>query len=454
MERFSESERKGMVKRSLHYSIMDGSFYAAMVGFGESFFSAFAVFLNATSTQLGLLGSLPLLLGSVLQLLSNRLMAFFGSRKRLVVVSSSLQALMYVLVALVFFFGKFRVWLLILFVCIYWVFGNIFSPAWNSWMGDLVSDRARGAYFGRRNRITGFMAFATFTAGGYLLQQFADGTLTQYIGFAMLFLLALVSRIVSVVYLEKKYEPELRISGDAQFSFMRFLREAGKHNYGIFVLYLGFMYFSVYIAAPFFTPFMLSELGFDYVTFTVITATAIVVKFLAMPVWGKLSDMYGSRKVLTISGFMMPLVPLLWIFSHEVWYLVAIQAFSGFAWAGFELASFSFIFDTTTPEKRATCTAYNNVVMGVMIFLGAMMGSAVIKYVSIPASVYYLVFLMSYVARSLSSIFFLPHLRERRQVKSISYKRLVFKAVQGMPTMGMALHLITFGLDEKIEKKK
>ena len=450
----SESERERLVKKSLHYSILDGSFYSSMVGFGESFFSAFAVFLNATSTQLGLLGSLPLMFGSVLQLWSNRLIALFGSRKKFVVTSAFFQALMYVLVAAVFSLGEFRVWLLILFVCVYWVFGSILSPAWNSWMGDLVSERHRGGYFGRRNKITGFVTFATFTVGGYLLEQFAVSEIVEYAGFAILFLFAMVSRLVSVHFLSKKYEPEFRISKDAQFTFVEFLRQARYHNYGLFVLYLGFMYFSVYIASPFFTPYMLSELGFDYVTFTMITATAIVVKFLAMPVWGRLSDRYGSRKVLTISGFLMPLAPLLWIFSHEIWYLIAIQVFSGFAWAGFEISSLSFIFDTTTPEKRATCTAYNNVVMGVMIFLGAMIGGAMIRYIAIPASVYYLVFLLSYVARSMSSIFFLPHLRERRDVKSISYERLVFKAVHGMPTMGMALHLITFGLDKKIEKKR
>jgi MFS family permease len=438
------------VKKSLKYSILDGAFYASMVGFGESFFSAFAVFLRATSTQLGLLGSLPQTIGALLQLFSSKLLMHFKSRKSLSVVFSSLQALMYLFVALVFFFGELKVWLLILFVCLYWAFSTLITPAWSSWMGDLVSEKSRGEYFGRRNKIAGFVTFATFTAGGYLLQEFADGTTTQYLGFVVLFFLALVSRIISTVYLSRQYEPDYVVDKKLQFSFWQFLKEARFHNYGLFVIYLGFMNLAVYIASPFFTPYMLEHLGFDYATFTIVTATALVVKFITMPIWGKLSDKYGTKKVLAASGFLMPIVPILWIFSHDVLYLIAIQAYSGFAWAGFEVASFNFIFDSTSREKRATCVAYYNVVVGLLIFVGAMLGSALLKFIP-DVTGYFVVFLVSYVARSLTSIFFLPHLRERREVSRISYRKLVFKAVSMLPTAGMVSHLVTFGRDEVVK---
>lgn len=46
------------IKKSLKCSILDGTFYSIMIGSGESFFFAFAVFLKANNIQLGLLGSL------------------------------------------------------------------------------------------------------------------------------------------------------------------------------------------------------------------------------------------------------------------------------------------------------------------------------------------------------------------------------------------------------------
>ena len=71
------------IKKSLLYSVFDGSFHSAMVGFGESFFSAFAVFLKASTTQIGLLGSLPQTLGSLSQLLSSYFIRLFKSRSLL-----------------------------------------------------------------------------------------------------------------------------------------------------------------------------------------------------------------------------------------------------------------------------------------------------------------------------------------------------------------------------------
>src|SRR3989339_2065867 len=92
--RIDSNKKKEAIRKSLRYSILDGTFYSLMVGFGESFFSAFAVFLKANNMQLGLLGSLPQALGSLSQLVSNRLIWLFNSRKKFVCTSALLEGLM------------------------------------------------------------------------------------------------------------------------------------------------------------------------------------------------------------------------------------------------------------------------------------------------------------------------------------------------------------------------
>lgn len=446
-----EDER---IKKSLKYSIMDGAFYSSMLGFGESFFSAFAVFLKANNLQLGLLGSLPQTLGSFSQLFSNRLLKLFGSRKKMVCAFALLQGLMYVPIALVFFFGTLRVYHLIIFMCLYWIFAVILGPAWNSWMGDLTEGKERGSYFGRRNRIGGFASFAAFLISGYVLQRFSDGEWYQYLGFVVIFSLALISRIISLVYLTKKYEPEYKFAKDAEFSFWGFIREARFHNYGLFAFYLAFMNFAVYLSVPFFTPYMLKDLQMSYILFTAVTASAIISKIIMMPIWGKVSDQFGTKKILTVTGFMMPIVPLLWVFSDNILYLIIIQAYSGFVWAGFELAAFNFIFDTTSPQKRATCVAYFNVLNGVAILSGAFLGSMIVRYNEVFWSKYLLVFMASCLVRYVASFLFIRRLREARQVDGIKYTDLFFRLITMMPTMGMVNQLITFekGMMVRFEK--
>lgn len=427
-----ENDVEGKIKKSLRYSILDGSFFAAMVGFGDSFFSAFAVFLKATNIELSLLSSLPQAIGSSVQLLSNKLIKLLKSRQKLAYLGATLQAMMYILVALTFFMGKMKVTYLVLFLSLYYTFGFVIIPAWSSWMGDLVDANRRGDYFGRRNKITGLVTFATFLTGGYILQNFTDGTTKEFIGFATLFLLAMIARLISAWYLKKKYEPKYEVLEESQFTLMQFLKRAPSANFGKFVFYLCLMNLVVYIAAPFFTPYMLKDLNMSYMAFTAVNATAILAKYMTMPIWGRLSDKYGTKKILGLAGIIMPIVPLLWLLSGNFWYILAIQAYTGLAWAAFEMASFNFILDVTTPQKRATCVAYYNLLNGWSILAGAVIGGLIIRYNPFTLHSYLLVFLISGVLRYVASIIFLPKIKEMRTVESISYNHLLVKFVSAL----------------------
>lgn len=442
------------IRKSLMYSILDGTFYSTMVGIGESFFSAFAVFLKANNIQLGLLGSLPQTLGSISQLFSNKLLKLFKSRKRFVCINAFLEALMYIPIILTFFFGKFRIYTLILFVCIYWIFGSILNPAWNSWVGDLVNEKKRGAYFGKRNKISGMASFISLLIGGFILQNFTNGVKTQYTGFVIIFILALIARIFSFIFLTKKYEPSYNVLPEAEFSFIEFLKKARFRNFGLFVFYLSLMNFSVYIAAPFFVAYMLYDLKLSYLGYTILIAIPLIVKYMSMPIWGKASDNYGTKKILSLTGFLMPLGPILWIFSSDFYYLGLVQAFSGFTWAGFEIASFNFIFDTTSPEKRATCVAYYNVLNGIGIIFGSLLGGMIVMYNNVFWSKYLLVFLISGILRYQISIIFIPKLKEAREIERIPYHKLFLKVISTMPTMGLVYDLIAFRKKNVINVKK
>ncbi|OGL47358.1 MAG: hypothetical protein A2161_10295 [Candidatus Schekmanbacteria bacterium RBG_13_48_7] len=433
------------IRKSLKYSVIDGAFYCAMVGFGESFFSAFAVFLKASNIQLGLIGSLPQTIGSLSQLYSNKLLKVLKSRQKLVCIGAFLQGLMYLPLMFVFYFGSFRVWYFIMFICLYWILGMILGPAWNSWIGDLVNEKEKGVYFGKRNKIAGFVSFVSFLIAGYILQRFSDGPKTQNMGFILIFFLALISRMLSTFFLLKKYDPEYKITNESQLSLIKFLKQARTDNFGLLTLYMCTLNFGVYIAAPFFTPYMLQDLSLNYKLFTIVSAVTIIIKFILMPVWGGVVDRYGTKKVLSVSGFLMPLIPLLWVFSYNLWYLIIIQAYSGFIWAGFEIAAFNCIFDTTTPQKRVIFIAYYNVLNGVAIFLGALAGGFIVKYNHMFWSKYYLVFIISFALRYAASLIFIPKLKEVRQVESISYGDLLFKVITTMPTKGIVYNLITYG---------
>lgn len=80
---------------------------------------------------------------------------------------------------------------------------------------------------------------------------------------------------------------------------------------------------------------------------------------------------------------------------------------------------FSFIFDTTTPQKRATCVAYY--IKGLALISLALLGSAIARMNEVFWSNYLLFFLMSGLLLIASSLFFLLRLREVQTEETIGY---------------------------------
>ncbi len=430
------------IKKSLRYSILDGSFYSVMVGFGESFFPAFGVFLKATSFQLGLLTSLPQTVGYLSQLLTNKFLAVFKSRKTFVNLMALLQGLTYLPVSLLMLNGKMNLTYLIFFACLYYLLGMLPVPAWSSWMGDLVAEKVRGAYFGSRNNIIGLVNFGSFLTAGYLLQDFSKTS--PALGFALIFGIALLARVISFFWLCLKYEPPFILDSDARAGFSGIWKMLKVKNFGIYVAYQAMMNFALYMAAPFFAPYILRDMNYNYQMFTIITAAVLVSKYLAMPIWGKLSDKYGAKKILGLSGYLLPLNPLLWVLSTNFWWLIFAQIYAGFVWAGFELSSFIFIYDMTIPEKRTTAVACNNSINGLAILAGSISGSFLVGHNQLFWSKYYLVFIASFLLRYLTSVIFIPKLEEVRAVEKISYRQLVLEILSSVTTRGLVYNLMTF----------
>jgi MFS family permease len=422
-------KEKKKKKESLHYSIIDGSFWSAMFGFGERYLPAFAVFLNATNTQIGLLTSLPILVSSIIQLFSAKLIDVFNSRKKVVLFFGLIQAFSWLLILSSFFFGEFSVYFLILFSTIYWVIGMISNPAWNSWMGDLVDENNRGNYFGKRNRILGVVILFSTISAGIILDYFSLTNIEQYFGFFIIFFIALIARLFSVYFINKQYEPERKkeIKG-TEANFFDFIKNAGLTNYGMFVIFLSLFNFSIYLAAPYFVAYMLYDLSFSYFQLMLMISIVFLARYISLPAWGFLSDKYGNRKILSFTALMIPFVPLLWMSTTNFYYLILVELYSGIFWAGFELSSFNFVFDTTTPDKRAKYISYYNAINGVMIFLGTMLGSLLVFKTTFFWSDYYPVFLTSFFSRIIIVIYFISKLKEVRKVSQTTYKKIFLKA--------------------------
>ncbi|TAL39333.1 MAG: MFS transporter [Spirochaetes bacterium] len=429
---FAESD---INRKSLRFSFLDGVFASVMIGITQDYFTPFLLFLGGTSFQVGLLSAFPNMVASLAQLRTAEFIRMLRSRKRTITSFVFLQALMIGAIAFVALGGWSSVTIFISLAVLFTTFGAIATPAWGSLMSDIVAGDRRGAYFGWRNSLLGCIVVMASFGAGILLHWIEPGRLRE--GFFALFAAACVTRVASWYFLTRMHDPEPAHHRGARFDPLTFFEKLRSSNFARFVMFVSLMSFSVSMAAPFFAVLMIRDLRFNYLEYSVITATAPLVMYLMMGRWGRLADRIGNVRVLKFTAPIIAGVPLLWIAGRHPVYLFFAQVISGFAWSGFQLAASNFIFDAVAPDRRVKYISYFNVLNGVLLSLGALLGGSLLSWLpgllGLPILT---LFAISSGLRIVVSTALPVGLKEVRAVDAIRGNELIFSLI-GMRPMGI-----------------
>ncbi|MBN2367717.1 MFS transporter [Candidatus Woesearchaeota archaeon] len=395
--------------------IFHDTFFASVSnGIKQNFIIPFAIALKAGNEQIALISAAPQLMGSFFQLFAADLMNVIKKRKKVIVLSTAIDALLWIPILLTPIFWESNYMLLLNFLILQMIASSFLNPFYNSLIGDVIAKEKRGATIGTVNKITSIITFFSSLAAGLILAVFKA---KSYLGFMIIFAISFLARSVSALIRSRLYEPRAEISRKSD-SFMNFSRSMHKTNFGKFVIYASLMKFAVGIASPFFAVYMLTYLKLDFITFSLINAATIISSFIVLDKWGEDIDRNGSRWMLGITGFLVPVVPVLWIFFKRPIILFIIELFSGAVWAGYNLSTSNFVMDATDSKNRLIMTSYYNFFIGVMTFIGAVIGGKLISNLPLDFSgnVFLFIFGISAVLRLIFSLVFIPLLKEERFV--------------------------------------
>jgi len=412
------------VKKSLRYSVLDGSAYAAMLGLTQNYVTPFALAMKATTTEIGLLTSIPNLLMAFAQLLAPQLTRRAGSRKGFILPVVFGHAIMFIPMLLIpFLFPEPRVVWLTIFVTIGTVSGAAANPAWGSMMADLVPANVRGAFFGKRGRIAGLITLVASLAAGGILQIFNRQV---FVGFALLFGGAAVFRFLSLFFLSKQYEPPVTHEKSNTPGLWRIFKDMWASNLGKFTIYVGLINFFTAISGPFFAVFMLRDLHFSYTSYMIVISTNALSNMAFQTFWGRRADKAGNLMVIKAVSILLPILPMNYVISSSVPYLIFAEVMSGFAWSGFFLASNNFVYDATEPAIRTKQLAVFNAITGLAICLGALLGGFVAPL--LPDLLGYQLrslFSISGIARAILALIMLRMIVEVRDVPRVGLRQLL-----------------------------
>jgi len=391
-----------------------------MVGVGETYLPAFALAVGLGEISAGLVGSIPLLAGGIIQSISPAIMRRGVSERRWILITATLQAAAFIPLIWFALAGSISTFWLLVFASVYWAGGLATGPAWNSWIEKIVPKPIRTNYFACRTRASQLATLLGFLSGGVLL-HFSRIYGFEVIAFAALFSVAIATRSFSVVMLalHRTFEhipsrivqllgsetsvPANRIASEP---LPRFTPSIPAKQ---LIIYLVLVQGMVQISGPFFTPYMLKHLQLSYMAYAGLMAVAFLAKIIALGAWGRLAKRRGAQWLLTLGGGMIiPLAPL-WIVSENYAWLVFIQSINGVAWAAYELGFFLMFFESMPIRQRIKMLTVYNLANTSAWCVGATTGALILNGLGSSPAAYHALFAISSVGRCLAFAYLMTH---------------------------------------------
>lgn len=397
----------------LRYFWFDGLFATMSDNFYITFIPLFALAYNASSATIGIMTAVANLLGTVALFPGARLAERSRFLKPIVVASGGMvgRLVLIVLIAFPFFTISPALGVLIIIAvnAVRSFTGNFGNPAWTALAAELVPSEARGRYFGMRNTIMGVAALATAPFAGWIIEAGNRSAGMPHFGYQLLFLMALITGMSSTYCYNRIPEPQgvpLERRAHRKGDLRRTL--ATNRAFTGLVASAFVWNLALQTAGPFFNVYLVTKLNGSDATVGTATGIANLTNLVGLFVFSRLIDRKGNKWVVRLSGFIIPLLPLSWVFMKQIWEVYLNNVFSGFLWAGYNLASFNLLLELTPDEQRPRAVAFYQTV----VFTAAVIGPALGGYLADVAS-FKSVFTLSFVGRYLAMFIFVWLVRER-----------------------------------------
>jgi MFS family permease len=139
-------------------------------------------------------------------------------------------------------------------------------------------------------------------------------------------------------------------------------------------------------------------------TAAIVGATALISQMAALPaqkIFGGLADKWGPRKLMLVTGIVIPILPFLWSFTKVYWHVFPINLIGGAIWAGYGIGSFNFLLSVTPTEQRARYTALYQIAVAGSAAIGAALGGVISSFTSLIT-----VFVLSGIGRIVAATIF------------------------------------------------
>lgn len=345
----------------------------------ESYFCAFMLALGISEVISGLGTVIPQFIGVLFQLLSIRSFFTRYSLKKRLLLFLSLQAC--ALIPLIIA-AKFKVdspFLIIGILSLYWASLLSLNPPWNRLMGHTVPEKFRLKFFSIRSQFGQSSVFLGLIGSGLLLYyaKVRGEELSIYVG---IFSFGLFLKCMSWLEIKRNHiDYELEPGSETRLPLRVFLKRLKGTEQGKLITFLFLFFVTVHFAAPFFNPYMLKHLKFNYMEYMFIVSLSYFGRIFVFKLLQKKAKARHVDKILLFSVIGISTCPLSWAISQNYWWIAGIELLSGCFWAGFELSTILLYYQKINHRERTSVMTYITFFNTCGMMLGSLLGATFIK---------------------------------------------------------------------------
>lgn len=419
------SKKTVSVKQHVRASIRDGIYTSLNIGMTESYFAAFMLAVGISEVIAGIGTVIPQFIGVLFQLFSIRSFFTKFSLKKRLLLFLSFQAL--AMIPLIFA-GPLK-WnspvFIITVLGFYWASLLSLNPPWNRLMGHTVPEDFRLKFFSIRSLFAQFSVFLGLVGSGSAL-YFAKEQGKELAVFVGIFTTGFFLKCLSFYEIRQNHlDYELQQGAEPRLRLRDFLRRFQGTDQGKLITFLFLFFITIHFSAPYFNPYMLGKLNFNYLEFMGICSLSYFGRVFMFRILQKRARSRHIQKMLLFSTLGISSTPILWAISQNYWWIAVIEFISGCYWAGFELSTILLYYQKIEDRERTSIMTYITLLNTTGMVLGSLLGALTMKILPTAHDPYLGLFALSSILR-IALVIFAPQIDFKGQVPSIiSFNRVM-----------------------------
>ncbi len=374
-----------------------------MLGAGESYLGAYALFLGASPLLVGMVGAAPVVFASAGQFLAFYLNQVYKIRT-ILLSTITLEILSFGCLATPLFFPNYAIPTFVASTAFYFIIRNVTAPTQNLFFKNTIPQDIRGTFSGKRQKASFLVILICLVILGGILELAKNyhQEFYAYLGFC---LIAALARVRSFFLFLQMDIPNISLEKPSSFSFLDFTRKLSQNNFGRFVLLTTMMGFASNFIGGYLAVYFLKELQVSYLVFALLISISWLAQYFSVTFWGQLTDKIGSRAIVIVTSYGLTAIPLFWLCGTNLAWMCFVQIFSGIAWSGYNLATSDYTFDAVEGKNYVKCQAYQATINSVGVILAVVISGLFQNYAyagDLITNPFVIVFAVSFLLRVLT----------------------------------------------------